>query len=304
MTTSLANLQTDWIAPHPQLAFLGSELTEAERDPHTAHFQVIPAPLELTVSYGSGARRGPEAILVASDQLERWDGSSEPCSAGIYTQAPVRCEEMSEAQAELRYRGRAIAERGQIPVTLGGEHSLSYGVVRGVMDALNEPIGILQIDAHADLRDAYQGYEHSHASVMHLLAREGCQIASFGVRALSREEVEQRARYGVLAWDAESLVTQRIHEVTLPDSFPQNIYLSFDLDGLDPSVLPATGTPVPGGLGYYQALSLLRSGLRGRRCIGIDVVELAPIEGQPVSDFTAALIAYRLMGLALKTQTL
>ena len=290
------------VPPHPSHPFLNGELTEDELNPERALFHVIPAPLELTVSYGSGARRGPQAILEASEQLERWDGSGEPCEAGIYTQTPVICNEMRSAQAELQRRGFALAQADKIPVTLGGEHSLSYGVVKGVMEALGRPVGLIQIDAHADLRDAYQGHEHSHASVMHLLAREGCKVASFGVRAFCKEEAEQRERYGVLAWDAEELVPHNTLRVTLPDDFPQDVYVTFDLDGLDPSVLPATGTPVPGGRGYYQALSLISSALEGRRCVGIDVVELAPVEGQPVSDFTAALITYRLMGMALSSR--
>ena len=290
------------LSSYSQPTFLHGELTNDELDPDRALFHVIPAPLELTVSYGSGTRRGPEAILEASEQLERWDGSDEPCKSGIYTQGPVRCDEMDRAQAELQRRGYELAINEQIPVTLGGEHSLSYGVVKGVMEAIGQPIGLIQIDAHADLRIAYQGYKHSHASVMHLLADEGCQIVSFGVRAFCKEEAEQRQRYGVLAWDAETLVTQNIHQVSLPDHFPKDVYITFDLDGLDPSILPATGTPVPGGLGYYQSLSLIESALKGRRCVGIDVVELAPIDSQPVSDFTAALITYRLMGLARRSR--
>lgn len=288
--------------PHPSHSFLKGELSSKELDPQRALFHVIPAPLELTVSYGSGTKRGPQAILEASEQLERWDGQGEPCAVGIFTQAPVVCEDMKAVQTELYQRGYTLAKMGKIPVTLGGEHSLSYGVVKGVMDALQRPIGLIQIDAHADLRIAYQGHEHSHASVMHLLAQEGCRIASFGVRAFCKEEAEQRKKYNVLAWDAEQIVPQNVQQIHLPEDFPQDVYITFDLDGLDPSILPATGTPVPGGLGYYQALSLMSSALQGRRCVGIDVVELAPTDGQPVSDFTAALITYRLIGMALKSK--
>ena len=284
-----------------RLVFLEGELSQSELNPEQALFHVIPVPLELTVSYGSGAKRGPDAILRASEQLERWDGEGEPCERGIYTQSHVSCEEMRSAQAELRRRGFELTKAGKIPVTLGGEHSLTYGVVRGIMDALGRQIGLIQIDAHADLRVAYQGHEHSHASVMHLLAREGCKIASFGVRALCREELDQRARYGVSAWDAEALVTENIMQVSLPDDFPEDVYITFDLDGLDPSILPSTGTPVPGGLGYYQSLSLIKSAIQGRRCVGLDVVELAPVDGRPISDFTAAQITYKLMGIAARS---
>lgn len=284
--------------------FLGEELSAAENDMATARFEVVPCGLEATVSYGTGAAKGPEAIIAASHQLERLVAGRVPCAEGIFTHAPVNCDQAIEAvMDELRATTKAIAGRGHVPVTLGGEHSISYGAVMGVVDALKDeldgPIGLVHIDAHADFRNAYQGHAHSHASVMHLLAQEGLPMASFGVRALAEEEETARRAHGVIAYDGPDLVRGAISSVTLPDDFPDNIYVTFDLDGLDPAVLPATGTPVPGGLGFYQALDLVESALRGRKCVGIDIVELAPIEGQPASDFTAALIAYQLMGFAL-----
>ncbi len=155
------------------------------------------------------------------------------------------------------------------------------------MRALGQPVGIVQIDAHADLRVAYQGEKHSHASVMHLLAEEGVRLAQYGVRALCPQEAESRQQNNVVFIDAEELVTQNVFSVDLPDDFPELVYVSFDVDGLDPSQMPATGTPVPGGLSYYQALHTVESALKGRRCVGLDVVELAP-NGDEAWDFTAA----------------
>jgi agmatinase len=188
----------------------------------------------------------------------------------------------------------SVVKAGKLPVTLGGEHSLSYGAVMGVARALGQPIGIVQIDAHADLRIAYQGEKHSHASVMHLLAEEGVRLAQFGVRALCPQEAESRVQNNVFFVDAEELVTGNIHAVDLPEDFPELVYVSYDVDGLDPSQMPATGTPVPGGLQFYQALHLVENALKGRRCVGLDVVELAP-NGDAAWDFTAAQITYRLM---------
>lgn len=280
--------------------FLGEELNASENVQGTARFEVLPCPLEATVSYGTGAAKGPAAIIAASHQLERLTLGQVPCAAGIFTHAPIDCALPVESVIdELRATTAAIVGRGAIPVTLGGEHSISYGAVMGVVDALDAPVGLVQVDAHADFRDAYQGHKHSHASVMHLLAQEGLPIVSLGVRALAEEEETARRAHGVIAHDAAALVRGNISSITLPDDFPENIYVTFDLDGLDPSVLPATGTPVPGGLGYYQALDLVASALEGRRCVGLDVMELAPIDGQPASDFTAAQIAYNLMALAL-----
>ena len=281
-------------------AFLGSELTDDERDPDTALFEVIPCPLEKTVSYGSGTGAGPSALLEASQELERFDGKGFPIEKGIITTDPIDCSlTIEEVMHNLRRATRDSVTAGRVPVTLGGEHSLSYAAVMGVVDALEHPVGIIQIDAHADLRVAYQGHKHSHASVMHLCAvEEKLPLMQLGIRALCIEEHESRlATPHIHHVDAEALVTGSINAFDLPDDFPQDVYITFDVDGLDPSIMPATGTPVPGGLSYYQSLNLVAHALKGRRCVGMDVVELAPIDGQWAWDFTAANLTYRLMAL-------
>lgn len=278
--------------------FLDSELSATERG-ENARFRVIPVPLERTVSYGAGTAGGPAAIIEASNELERITNGAEPCAEGIFTEAPLDCTgPLPEVMERLAGRTEAALRAGQVPVTLGGEHSLSYGAVTGVARALGKPLGVIQIDAHADLRIAYQGEPHSHASVMHLLASDGIRLAQFGVRALCQQEIDERAAHDVFFRDAEELVTKGLHAVDLPEDFPEDVYVSFDVDGLDPSLMPATGTPVPGGLGYYQALHLVEHALKGRRCVGLDVVELAP-DGNPAWDFTAAQIVYRLMAACI-----
>lgn len=278
--------------------FLNSELQPGERT-QDARFRIIPVPLERTVSYGSGTANGPAAIIAASNELERITNAIEPCAHGIVTESPLDCTgPLPDVMERLAQRTRAATAAGKIPVTLGGEHSLSYGAVTGVARALGRPLGLIQIDAHADLRIAYQGEKHSHASVMHLLAETGIRLAQFGVRALCQQEIDNRTRHDVFYRDAEDLVTGNIHAIDLPDDFPEHVYVSFDVDGLDPSQMPATGTPVPGGLGYYQALHLVEHALKGRKCVGLDVVELAP-DGNAAWDFTAAQITYRLMAACL-----
>ena len=285
--------------------FLGSELNSSENQQADALFQIIPCGLEATVSYGTGTHKGPEAILQASDQLERNVLGFEPCKQGIFTHPELDCTQpIEKVMQDLRDLTTNICAKGHIPVTLGGEHSVSYGAVMGVMDALQqkgEKLGIVQIDAHADFRVAYKGHHHSHASVMHLLAEAGLPIVSLGVRALSTEEELARVKHGVITHDGPMLVRNNISQIEVPDDFPENIYITFDVDGLDPSVIFATGTPVPGGLGFYQSLDLVESTLRGRRCVGIDITELAPIEGQTSNNFTAALICYTIMAMAAKT---
>lgn len=279
--------------------FLDSELSDQERQRDDASFVVIPMPLERTVSYGSGTNNGPDAILEASDQLERLCFKREICATGIFTEPFIDCEgPLPDVMQRLSERTSLAVREGKIPITLGGEHSLSYGAVMGVKQAFGAPVGIVQIDAHADLRKAYQGEKHSHASVMQLLADEDVRLAQFGVRALCQEEVDRRVDKHVFYVDAEELVTKSIHEITLPDDFPENIYVSYDVDGLDPSEMPATGTPVPGGLSYYQSIHIVKSALKGRKLVGLDVVELAPIKDMDGWNFTAAQIVYALMSLA------
>jgi agmatinase len=282
--------------------FLGEELGQKEMDKDTALFHVLPCGLEKTVSYGTGTAKGPEAIIAASHQLERIIDGHEPVLHGIYTCPPPDLSGTPEQIMQLiAGQTEQIAAQGAIPVTLGGEHALSYGAVMGVRAALassGDEIGIIQIDAHADLRVAYQGNHYSHASVMHLLADEGVAIAQLGVRALCAEEMAARQHYRIISHDASELVRNNISAIDLPDSFPEKLYISFDLDGLDPSILPATGTPVPGGLGYYQALDLVASATKGRQIVGMDIVELAPDSAHRPSDFVAASICYHLMAIA------
>ncbi len=281
--------------------FLDSELTLSERDAATARFHVIPMPLERTVSYGAGTANGPAAIIEASNELERLCDGIEACADGIATTAPVDCSgPLPEVMERLAAATRTSVDAGAIPVTLGGEHSLSFGAVTGVSRALGRPVGIIQIDAHADLRIAYQGNPHSHASVMNLLVNDGHRLAQFGVRALCTQEAESRTQNNVFFVDGEELVVNNTHAVALPDDFPDDIYISFDVDGLDPSIMPATGTPVPGGLGFYQAIHLVANAAKGRNIVGMDIVELAPITDAEAWDFTAAQLTYRLMTLASK----
>jgi len=274
--------------------FLGSELKESENVLETARIQVIPCPMEKTVSYGSGTSLGPDALLWASHELER----SSICEDGIFTQSPINCSvNHRKCLGELQGRIQQIIQEKKLPVTLGGEHSLTWAAVRGISGQFGEKIGIIQIDAHADLRRSYGGEDHSHASVMHLLVKEGHRLASLGVRAICEEERMFRLHKGVFFMDGEELVRGNTSFFSLPDDFPELVYLSFDLDGLDPSIMPAVGTPVPGGLGYYQAIDLVESALKGRKCVGMDMVELAPVEGDLVSPFTAASLLQRLLAL-------
>ena len=283
--------------------FLASELEMAPPNTReTAFFHVIPAPLEATVSYGGGTGRGPAAILAASQQLEVWDGESVPARRGIYTHPAVDCSGEAAkphipppSLERIRDVVADVAACGGFPVLLGGEHTVTYAALAALVARFGR-FGVIQFDAHADLRDTYEGTPWSHACVMRrAVADLGLPLIQFGVRALCLEEVEAREQYGVRFHDAAELACGGIPEI--PRDFPERVYLSFDVDGLDPSIMPATGTPVPGGLGWYQALELAQMALRGRAALGCDVVELAHVPGLHAADFTAARLTYALMGL-------
>lgn len=276
--------------------FLGSEIEQPS--PMAAAFHVLPVPYEKTVSYSGGTAQGPSAILQASWQLEEWDGKSKPCEMGIYTCSPVDCSAAADQVIEnIAAATKKIIESGAMPVVLGGEHTVTYGVVKGLRAAGFDDFGIVQIDAHADLRDTYEGDPLSHASVMKRIVDLGVPLYQLGIRAFCEEEKMTREKYGVLFQDADEIVPGNMTCLQLPDNFPKKVFFTLDIDGMDPSVFPATGTPVPGGLGWYQTLSLFESVAQQREIIGFDIMEFAPIAGFHAYDFAASLLTYKMMGI-------
>ena len=283
-----------WAAPgYP--VFLGSELTHPQ--PQDALFHVLPVPMEASVSYGGGTRLGPKAILEASWQLEAWDGRGIPLEKGIYTHAPVDVAgDAADVVDRIAAATQPIVEMGGFPVVLGGEHTVTYGVIKGLLAAGMTDIGVVQVDAHGDLREAYEGNPYSHASVMKRIVDLGVPLFQLGVRAISVEEIEYRKQFNVRYMDADVLVPQNITSFELPEEFPSNVFFTLDTDGMDPSVFPSTGTPVPGGLGWYQTLALFDSVVSQRQVIGFDVMEFAPIAGFHAYEFAMAQLVYKFMG--------
>jgi N1-aminopropylagmatine ureohydrolase len=280
----------------PSTRFMDTEIPQLA--PEKARFHVLPVPYEKTVSYGHGTALGPGAIIAASGQLERWDGSSDPGAEGVYTWPAIDCSgEPGNVIQEIATAVARILALRKLPVVLGGEHTVTWGVMQGYFKAGMRDFGVVQIDAHADLRDAYEGDPLSHASVMRRIVEADIPLVQLGIRAFCEEEIAARKKHGVVAYDAIELVPRNIDHVELPAGFPSNVFFTVDVDGIDPSVLPATGTPVPGGLGWYQTLALFESVARQRRIIGFDVMEFAPIAGFHAFDFAAALLTYKLMGV-------
>lgn len=253
-------------------------------------FHIIPAPYEKTVSYGGGTAQGPEAILKASYQLEAYDGVSCPCEQGIFTHEAAQSLEQIEGAIS------GVLKLGKIPVLLGGEHTVTVSALRALKDT-GEEFGIIQFDAHADLRDTYEGDPFSHACAMRRAVEMGIPLFQIGVRALSMEEVELRKKLNIPHLDGYNIGRNGIPENLLPNNFPEKVYVTFDVDGLDPSIMPSTGTPEPGGLTWFQTFQCLEQIVANKTVIGFDMVELAPIKNLHAPDFLVARLIYNFMGL-------
>jgi agmatinase len=310
---------------------------------------LVPVPWEPTTSYGGGTAGGPEAIRAASPQLDLFDpaleafGIAEPWIHGIHmrvedpairgsnddacrlarrarqavgaarTDAIARVDACSEAlNAWVETQSEAILDRGQVVGIVGGDHSVPFGAIRA--HARRFPgMGILHVDAHADLRDRYEGFAHSHASIMRNVIESIDDLGALvqvGVRDLSRAEHDLARDHPRIATFHQHRITRRLAEgeawarlcLEIVDALPQHVWISFDIDGLDPSLCPSTGTPVPGGLSFVQAMTLCEALLAARKIVvGFDLVEVAPssVPGDEWDGNVGARVLYRLCGVAL-----
>jgi agmatinase len=265
---------------------------------------VIPFGLEASVSYGAGTSAGPAAILRASQQLELYDDEleCEPYLAyGVETlREPVIAKPIEAALEQIAALVEAVLEEDKFPLVLGGEHALTAGAIRPLVRR-HPDLAVLHLDAHADLRDGYQGERFSHAAAMRrVLDHAGVSLVSVGIRAISKTEVEfyTANRDRVAIYLAKDRVRWDVAEI-LARLRGRPVYVTFDIDVLDASVMPATGTPTPGGLSYVQALEVLRAVCQAGRVVGADLVEFAPISGLHACDYTAAALAYKLLSYAL-----
>jgi len=270
-----------------------------------ARVAILPVPYDLTTSYQPGARRGPLAILEASTHLETYDeelGRETWEEVGIETVPAVVPDTSGPAATVRRIEevARELVDAGKFLVSLGGEHSITAPLVRAVRTA-HPGLGVLQLDAHADLRDEFEGSPLNHACVMHRVLDDGVALAQVGIRSLTADErtlIRERRICTVFAPEAVGApVAGWIGRVLA--ALPDEVYVTVDLDAFDPAIMPATGTPEPGGLDWYRTLEVLREVARSKRVVGFDVVELSPIPGNVAPDFLAAKLVYRLLGYAL-----
>jgi agmatinase len=270
--------------------------------PATAAFEnarvvILPIPLDRTTSYGAGTRNGPHDILVASSHLELWDEETQTDVHGIgictLPEMQFPFPTMDEVTREIRRVAAELVARGKFPVVLGGEHSITAPVVAAVA-AKHPGLSVLQIDAHADLRDSFMGSPHSHACAMRrtLEYARGTQV---GVRSLSTEEAASAPTLPTTIFYDFNMREDKSWIDHVVDSLSEDVYITIDCDGFDPAIMPAVGTPEPGGLSWYEGLALLRRVIERRRVVGFDIVELCPIPGNVAPSFLCAKLLYKIL---------
>ncbi len=276
--------------------FLG--LTGKSADFRTARYVVLPLPYEKTTTYGKGTENGPAAILEASGQVELYDEElgGEFFRQGIATM-PRRdfCHIESIADCmEIIYKdARNLLGKGKRIVALGGEHSVTPPLVRAHLEKFPD-LTVLQLDAHADLRETYENSPFNHACAMSRV-REQAPHVGVGIRSLSREEAERIEREALPIFFAHQMRENPGWEEEVLSQVRSPVYLSIDVDFFDPAVIPGTGTPEPGGFGWRETLSFLKRLFQTREIVGADVVEVAPIPGQHLTEFTAARLIYKII---------
>ena len=283
--------------------FLGSEDRKSYEE---ARVVILPIPYEATTTYRKGCENGPFALIGASDQLEAYDEElkKETChQVGIYTcppiadtrnQQPVSPGEMLQVTTETV--SRSIAD-GKFVIAVGGEHAITTGVVRAYQQVMGEPFTVVQIDAHGDMRYEYGGSLHNHACVMRRVLELGLPTLPVGIRSICKEEALLIEEKQIPVIWARDIATQPGWiEKAIAQIRTAKVFITIDLDGIDPSLVPGVGTPEPGGLDWYDLTRFLRRVFETHEVIGCDVMELAPVLDSAVSQFTAAKLVYKLVG--------
>ena len=273
-------------------------LTEEHAAARDARFIILPVPYERTTSYGKGTRNGPAAILRASTHLELWDEETrkESWKRGMVTLAPLDCsgsEKVFFRRLETE-TARILSSCKGISIFLGGEHSVTQGLLPPFQEKYGD-LSILHFDAHADLRPEYLGSARNHACALYPASRIS-RTVQVGIRSVASDERQYAGAGKVKTYLMhESLDFDRLERAVLKD-LSGTVYMTIDVDGFDPSVMPGTGTPQPGGFLWYDALKLFKAVCKKKKVVGLDVVEVAPIKGSHITEFNAAKLIYRLMG--------
>lgn len=272
-----------------------------------ARVLIFPVSYEGTVSYGSGTGKGAQGIIDASRNMELYeeDTDAEPYKLGIHTLEEFKPLETPEAMMNGLYqKTKELVSTGKFVCMIGGEHSVSGPVIRAHAEKYHN-LSVLQIDAHADLRDEYDGTPHSHASIMARTVKDlRIPAVQVGIRSISSEEARSLDE-GIptkIYW-AKDIVGRTDWIDSAIDSLTDNVYLTIDIDGLDPSLVPTTGTPEPGGLGWYEVLTLIRKLAEKKKVVGMDLVEYAYVENIPAPAFLCAKLIYKTLAYVFRSET-
>jgi agmatinase len=289
---------SDSLPYHPSVPFTFGGLDGDAHSFPQARAAVLPVPFERTTSYGAGTKAGPEAILAASRQVELYDEELglEICDAGIHTLPAMESpfQKTEDAFAEMRRTASWLAGAGKFFVALGGEHALTAPLVAGTAEH-HGGLSVLQIDAHADLRESYHGDPNSHASAMRRTL-DYAPCVQVAIRNLSAPEAAAAPGLRTkIFYDWNMRDDPRWMDAVV-DALSDRVYVTIDLDGLDPAIMPSVGTPEPGGLSWRETLNLLRRVMQRRTVVACDVVELCPLPGLAGPDFLAARLVYKLIG--------
>ncbi len=284
--------------------FLGITPEEAAGPPEAAKAVIIPFGVEKTVCFGTGTSRGPEAVIAASPQLdyfleEMWCEPYRQYGIATLEAEPIAADH-AEALAQIDGLVESVLAEGKFPLVLGGEHSLTVGAIRPLLRR-HPDLMIVQIDGHADLRDGYLGAKLSHASAMRrILENSSASLTCIGIRCISAEEIAyyEAERHRITIHFGKDQKSWRLEDIVAPLK-GRPVYLSFDVDGLDASLMPATGTPEPGGLFFNEACELLRAIADTANVVGADVVELAPMPNYHAADYITAKLTYKLLSYVL-----
>lgn len=290
--------------------FLGSE---DDTSYESAKVVILPIPYEATTTYRKGCQNGPSAIIDASDQLEVYDEElkREICyDVGIYTHeaiADTRNNHQVSAEQMLRVTTETVAKLiadGKFVIALGGEHSITSAVVRAYQERESEAFTVVQIDAHGDMRHEFEGSIYNHACVMRRILDMGLYSLPVGIRSICKEEAELiEAKEIPVIWAREIRHNrQNWIETALGKIKTKKVFITIDVDGLDPSLMPGVGTPEPGGLDWYELTGFFKRLFAHHEVIGCDVMELAPVADSVVSEFTTAKLIYKLIGYQSTTQ--
>ena len=278
--------------------FLGLESPSCEYE--SACFAVLPIPYDATTSFAPGTRDGPRAVIAASQQVEWYDDAlgRESWQAGIATLDPLEADVRGPGKMHERIfaAAEAVLRDDKFLIGLGGEHGVTSALVRAVKSKYRK-LSVLQIDAHADLRDSYQGSSYSHASVMRRVHEMEIDAVGVGIRSCSSEEARFIERAGKRIISARTCRESDDWISEVVDSLSDEVYVTIDIDGFDPAFAPGTGTPEPGGLDWFQVTDLLAAVAAARRIVAADCVEVRPIPPSNVTEFLAARLIYRLIGL-------